>query len=608
MTTDGSSTSASVRVSGNGSSEPLVLVTVDHPPVDSSDGKRFGLGSVNLQISEPGTSTLYFTLVNRNRFLSTPYMKKVRIYLSRPPAPFVSWELISGILNFKTHADSFNVKEYRLEYGEKIFTSRIGDFNIPVRRFENFQGFFYSIRLDGTRSDPTIVDIALNEDKPPVGRVVVEKPYIGGAIEFVVLDDWDSYPELSIEASLRDIDALYADGYLLPLVELPEGIYDLDIRVVDSSNNKWIYNRKHQVTKLPSLEIPELYIEEGTLRQAKWKTIDKEPVIQRFMEGRWQDIIYPGSTESSAPLSRDFVSQDGDLYRLLLKSDDDIHLPSLPIFAKESYFRRFTSQYIVSLMGGDALFSGGNSYTLHGNIVVKEGSVLRVEPGTTINFTRGNVLLVGGVMDFDGRKENIKLGSIGSAGTIEVSTGGSIIARGVDFGNTRLVVNEGAVIVLDRCKIKSDLVINSAQSVQIYNSEFSGDVLFNNIEEFIVSSSTFDHQEFKIRFVGSADIIRSDFITEALMIEDGNLRILDSRLNSSRLDISELSSVKVFGGSFNVVDSNIYKGSSFQIGNKVLIDMPVKINISSFSSFRVSSELKERFVISKDSFSFSYTY
>lgn len=546
--------------------------------------------------------------MNRNRILSTPYLKKVRIYINRPPAPFVNWELVSGVINFSAHADSFNVIEYILEYQGETFSSRMGSFEMPANRFEKFIGTFYSVRQDGTRSDPTIVNIDLNEDKPPVGRVLLENPYSGGPIRFIIQDDWDSPSDMSIKANFEDIATLYSDGYLLPMIELSEGTYTLNIKVTDSSDNDWVYSRKQTVVKIPPAEIPELYIEEGTLRQAKWKINAEKPIIQRFTEGKWQDIIFPGNTESSAPLSSEFVSPDGDLYRLLLKSEDKFYLPSLPIFAKESYFRRFTSQYIVSLMGGDALFSGGNSYTLHGNIVVKGGSVLRVEPGTEINFTRGNILLVGGVMDLDGRKENIKFGSIGSAGTIEVSTGGSLIARGVDFGNTMLIVNEGAVIVLDHCRMNADFVVNGARSIQIYDSEFQSNILFDKVGEFTISGSSFKDREFKINFVSQLEIVRSNIETEELILGDSNLRILDSKLKLQQLHINELSSLKVFGGFFDIEKGFIDKGSSVQIDNKTSIETFAKINVTRFSSFRISSELKDKFEIIEDSHSFSDIY
>ncbi|MFW6119689.1 MAG: hypothetical protein ACOC80_02145, partial [Petrotogales bacterium] len=447
-----------------------VLLTEDHEPETADDGYIYKNLQFTHTFTEPGTRTVYLTFVNKDRLVSQPLNHTIEI-LKMARLSHLEYQLENGILEIHIFPKLDNMV-YTIEINGTTYESSIGELNIPVKNedivikasaIKNNEVKYGSIKT-------TISDV----DEPP--RVSIPSPengYNGKWIPFHIKDDWDNKKDLTIRAEVNEISLLYNDEKLFPKHEIPEGDYTLKASVIDTSGNVCKISKNIRISKTFEEHIPELYIEEGGyFRIASWKNVDNNTnvKIERFENGKWEEII---KTKDHSPLriSSEFVSESkGDLYRLSLASTKTHYLPSVPVYAKSEPLRRLTSTYVLSLMGADTLFSAGEEYHLQGRIAVGEKKHLRIEPEVSVRIGRGSSLLVNGSIEMDGRRGRINFISLASSGGIHVGSGGVMLARNVDFGNTSITGEEGSVIILEDCNINNSLDF-LGKYLQIYNSE-----------------------------------------------------------------------------------------------------------------------------------------
>jgi hypothetical protein len=426
-------------------------------------------------------------------------------------------------------------------------------------------------------------------------------PYRGEAIQVEISDDWDSPEELEIEAFAQEsgISLLFDGARLIPEIPIPEHKNTLVVRVSDSSGNTTEVTKQLTVVRSTSPDLPELYIEEGTIRNARWTTSEGSVELQRYRDGEWITLSSHDSEEKSSIISKDSISENGDLYRIVFTSESEIYMPSVPVFAKESFFRRFSTEYISSFLGMDALLVGGNDYRFYGNIVVRDNSVMRVESGSSLTIPKGNTLLVSGVLDLEGWKDRIAVNPGGSSGTIEVTNNGVLIARSVDFNNSRVVVEGAAVVVFEDCTFYGGLKISGARTVQIYKSQIDGEISVENVRELLVHLSELSGTELTYSNLGSALLSRSTFSSQSMEVMDSRVEVVGSVFEYGDIEINKTSRLLLTGSSLIDTGIEISGASSLHI-EELEIRGQVKIDLKGLSRLSIQEDAKEMIEIISD--------
>jgi hypothetical protein len=266
-------------------------------------------------------------------------------------------------------------------------------------------------------------------------------------------------------------------------------------------------------------------------------------------------------------------------------------MPSVPVFAKESFFRRFSTEYISSFLGMDALLVGGNDYRFYGNIVVRENSVMRVESGSSLTIPKGNTLLVSGVLDLEGRKDRIAVNPGGSSGTIEVTNNGVLIARSVDFNNSRILIEGAAVVVFEDCTFSGGVKISGARTVQIYKSQIDGEIIVENVRELLVHLSELSGTKLTYSNLGSALLSRSTFSSQSLEVKDSRVEVVGSVFESGDIEINKTSRLSLTGGS--LTDTKIkLSGASWMHIEESEIAGQVRIDLQRLSRLSLQEDTK----------------
>jgi len=597
----GSICNMDLNISAPGRELPQFLVTIGRPPVDGNDGLKFRGTEASFELKEQGTHSIYVTLIEGKRFLTTPVSAKVTVNLEPPGRPAVRWSLAQGLLTLVVRAeDSEKVTDYRILVNGESFRSSSGVFSVRVERDTKYivQAFSMS---DTISSEPAIVDLELSEDFAPEVKLFFALPYRGEAIQVEIRDDWDSPEELEIIAFAQEsgIPLLFDGARLIPEIPIPERTNTLVLRVSDSSGNTTEVTRQLTVVRNTSRDLPELYIEEGTIRNARWTTSEGLVELQRYRDGEWITLSSHDSEEKSSIISKDSISENGDLYRIAFTSESEIYMPSVPVFAKESFFRRFSTEYISSFLGMDALLVGGNDYRFYGNIVVRDNSVMRVESGSSLTIPKGNTLLVSGVLDLEGWKERISVNPGGSSGTIEVTNNGVLIARSVDFNNSRVLVEGAAVVVFDDCTFSGGLKINGARTVQIYNSLIDGEILVENVRELLVHLSEFSGKDLTYSNLGSALLSRSTFGSQSIVVMHSRVEVVGSLFESGEIEINKTSSLSLAGSSIRDTEIEISGASSLHF-EELEIAGQVMIDLKGLSRLSIQEDAKEIIEIISD--------
>ncbi len=583
-----------------GSRRPAVLVTIGRAPQSPNDGILLEGPEVIFSLPEPGRYDVYLTLVENKRFVSTPAMKAIRVFADRPEMPDLELELVAGTLYVSLSVSDDDIRIYRLIINEKEFSSKSGNFKVEVSRGSDLRLEAFCIREDGSPSDSVRKTLDLSADNPPSVSFDVPSPYTGGVIDVYLEDDWDAVEELHLEVATFNYRFYFNEGMLYPDVELPEGRHTVLATATDSGGNHTSKAVELLVTKTPSDKIPELLIEEGTFRRAVWNYEAGSLHIQRFTNGFWTDYITPPESTGSAVIPREGMSEKGDFFRLAASSNESLHLPSIPVFAKESQFRRFTAENIVSFMGTDALLSTGNHFRLVGNLTVWQGTVVRIEPGVELVFPRGNNLIVSGVLDMDGRQNRISVESSTVTGAITVVSGGSIIARGVDFSRTRLVIKGADVVVLEDCVLADGLRVEGARSVQIYSSKITGGFHLDTVGETYIDNSAIDAETVSFLNSPSVSVSRTRIESAELSVGQSKISFTDSEITATNVAMEHFSATLVLRGNLYASSFRIHSGTSVQLEYPQFLRDEATVNLSHFSRLTYSKNLSEQLKISAD--------
>ncbi|MGC9322374.1 MAG: hypothetical protein ACP5FY_09060, partial [Kosmotogaceae bacterium] len=258
-----------------------------------------------------------------------------------------------------------------------------------------------------------------------------------------------------------------------------------------------------------------------------------------------------------------------------------------------------STEYISSFLGMDALLVGGNDYRFYGNIVVRDNSVMRVESGSSLTIPKGNTLLVSGVLDLEGWKERISVNPGGSSGTIEVTNNGVLIARSVDFNNSRVLVEGAAVVVFDDCTFSGGLKINGARTVQIYNSLINGEILVENVRELLVHLSEFSGKDLTYSNLGSALLSRSTFGSQSIVVMHSRVEAVGSLFESGEIEINKTSSLSLAGSSIRDTEIEISGASSLHF-EELEIAGQVMIDLKGLSRLSIQEDAKEIIEIISD--------
>ncbi len=545
VTVDGSECTFHLSTEEEITEDLTVLFTEDHEPKTADDGYIYNNFQFTHTFTESGTKTIYLTFVNKSRLVSQPLKRTIEI-LPMERLTHFEYQLENSVLKIHVFPKLDNTI-YTVEINGTSYKSNTGELSIPVKK-EDIVIKASAVQNDEVKYRSIKTTISADADEPPsVSIPLPENGYNGKWIPFHIIDDWDNKDDLNIKAEVKDISLLYNDEKLFPEYEIPEGNYTLEASVIDSYSNVSTVSKSIRISKTFEEHIPELYIEEGGyFRIASWKNVDNntEVKIERFKNGKWEEII---KTKDHSPLriSSEFVSDSkGDLYRLSLASTKTHYLPSVPVYAKSEPLRRLTSTYVLSLMGADTLFSAGEEYYLQGRIAVGEKKHLRIEPEVTVKIGRGSSLLVNGSIEMDGRRGRINFIPLASSVGIRVGSGGVMLARNVDFGNTSITGEEGSVIILEDCNINNSLGF-SGRYLQIYNSDLNGGLNVENSDEIVVSN-TLINEHFNSNNVKKSMFVNSNINCEIVTTEFSKINFYQSEFETEEMSVKNIANVNFY--------------------------------------------------------------
>jgi hypothetical protein len=541
-----------------------VLLTVDHKPSTAQDGYLYDKLNFTHTFTEPGTKTVFLTLIKDKKMITESLKYTLKTFF-KEKLSHLEYQLKNGVLVVDIFPKLENTV-YSVDVNGNLYENYTGKFSIPVCK-ENISIKATAVRNDKLKFEGISLTVPASDDKTPeIFIPLPENGYNGKWIPFDVNDDWDKHDDLIIKAKIDGIPLLFNDCRLFPAYEIPEGRHTLKASVTDSDGNVKTINKEIEIVKTFEENVPELYIEEGGyFRIASWKNVepDTEVKIERFKNGNWEEIM---KTEDDSPtrISAEFVSENkGDLYRISIASTKTHYLPSVPVFAKSEPLRRLTSTYVLSLMGADTLFSAGEDYYLQGRIAVGENKHLRIEPEVTVKIGRGSSLLVNGSIEMDGRRGKISFISLASSDGIRVGSGGLMLARNVDFGNTNIVGDKGSIIILDNCSING-LLDFSGEYLQIYNSSLDeGLNIENSVDSVIYNSEIYNG--FENMYVKNALIVNSNIKCNTGTMVFSKMNIYQSTIELSELSLRNFSALNLYHNNCMADLIKINSGSSIYI-------------------------------------------
>ncbi|MEA2066613.1 MAG: hypothetical protein U9O65_05910 [Thermotogota bacterium] len=564
VTVDGTECTFILTTDESNIDDITVLFTVDHEPSTAQDGHLYDKLNFTHTFTEPGTKTVYLTLLKDKKMI-TESLKYTLKPFHKEKLSHLEYQIENGVLTIDIFPKLENTV-YSVDVNGDLYENYAGKFSVPVCK-ENISIKATAIYNNEVKFEGISLTVPASADEPPEMFIPLpENGYKGKWIPFDVNDDWDKYENLTIKAKIDEIPLLLSDSRLIPEYEIPEGEHTLKASVTDSDGNMKTINKKIKIVKTFEENVPELYIEEGGyFRIASWKNVepDTEVKIESFKNGNWEEII---KTEDDSPMriSAEFVSENkGDLYRISLASTKTHYLPSVPVFAKSEPLRRLTSTYVISLMGADTLFSAGEDYYLQGRIAVGENKHLRIEPEVTVKIGRGSSLLVNGSIEMDGRRGKISFISLASSDGIRVGSGGVMLARNVDFGNTNIVGDKGSIIILDNCSING-LLDFSGEYLQIYNSNLDDGLIIENYVDSVIYNSEINNG-FENKYVKNVLIVNSNIKCNTGTIIFSKMSFYQSTIEIDELSLRNFSTLNLYHSNCMTDLIKINNGSSIYI-------------------------------------------
>ncbi len=583
----------SLKISGKSFIEPSILITENRKPSSANDGIIMNGYSFLYKTDNSQVDKLYFTLINREKFISSPYEYVIdkTTYTLDPPdieVNFVKGEfLIEAItdyesdltFNFAIDNMLFSVTEKEIFYTPESTEEINGScFIVDNETEEKSQRVFFSFKKP--------------PDNSPNVKVLEASFDANNSIKVTIKDDYDDLKDLSINATCSDTPCFFNGGSLYLEFPLDDGIWPLQINVIDSSGNSTIINKNVNVKNIPSDEIPVLYIEEGASRKAKWISPSETNDLQLFKNNIWNNIQRDSESSDKMTVQSEYINKDGDIYRLLSSSIDKKYLPSVPVFAIESFYKRYSSDTILSLFGANTFLPGFQEYKIMSSIAIPNYNVLKIDNGASINLSMGSTILLSGILDIDGKEDRVRIFSGSNKNSIEINNGGILIARGVNFDNINLQINEGAVVVLYNCDfIDGSIKIQNANTVYFYNSNIESDISLNSIDELNIFKSSLSDKNIRIQNSSNLCIYDSQISAETLEIlfmSKGN--VYKSTLTASSLLMEGNVYVNMFNNEINSDKIELKKGSTVVIKNSFMYSD--EIVLSEISMIKSDKEIE----------------
>ncbi|TYB92614.1 MAG: cadherin-like beta sandwich domain-containing protein [Kosmotoga sp.] len=545
VTVDGTECTFVITTEEGSTDDLAVLFTEDHEPNAAQDGYIYKQFNFTHIFTETGTKTIYLTLLKDGKIISESRKYTLKTF-SKEKLSQLKYQLKNGVLMINIFPKLENTV-YKVQINDDFYENDTGEFSMPINK-GNINIKATAIRNDDIKFESISLTVPASADKPPEITIPLpENGYDGKWIPFNVKDDWDSNENLTITARIDEIPLFFNDSKLFPKYEIPEGEHTLEASVVDSAGNAITVNKDIRIVKEFEKNVPELYIEEGGyFRIASWKNVkpDAEVRIEQFDNGNWKEII-KAKEESPIRISSEFVSEGkGDLYRISLVSTKTHYLPSVPVFAKSEPLRRLTSTYVLSLAGADTLFGAGEDYYLQGRIAVGEEKHLRIEPEVTVKIGRGSSLLINGSIEMDGQRGRISFVSLASSDGIRIGSGGFMLARNVDFGNTNIVGERGSVIILDNCNVDTTLVF-SGEYLQLYNSTLNGGLNIENSVDSVIYNTEIN-EGFESNQVDNALIVNSIMNCNTGVMVFSEINIYQSTVELKELSLKNFTTLNLY--------------------------------------------------------------
>lgn len=597
VTVDGTECTFVIATEEGSTDDLAVLFTEDHEPSSAQDGYIYDRFNFTHTFTETGTKTIYLTLLKDGKIISESLKYTLKTF-SKEKLSQLKYQLKNGVLMINIFPKLENTV-YKVLINDDMYENDTGEFSVPINR-GNINIKATAISNDDTKFESISLTVPASADAPPEITIPLpENGYDGKWIPFNVKDDWDSNENLTITARIDEIPLFFNDSKLFPKYEIPEGEHTLEASVVDSAGNTVTVNKDIRIFKEFEKNVPELYIEEGGyFRIASWKNVkpDAEVRIEQFDNGNWKEII---KTEEEGPIriSSEFVSEGkGDLYRISLVSTKTRYLPSVPVFAKSEPLRRLTSTYVLSLAGADTLFGAGEDYYLQGRIAVGEKKHLRIEPEVTVKLGRGSSLLINGSIEMDGRRGRISFVSLASSDGIRIGSGGLMLARNVDFGNTSIVGEKGSVIILDNCNVDNTVVF-SGEYLQLYNSTLNGGLSIENSVDSVIYNTGINEAFESIR-VNNTLIVNSIMNCNTGVMIFSEINIYQSTVEMKELSLKNFTTLNLYH-SKGVIDL-----TKTNYGSSIYVDtcnfQESTLSVENISSAVIPKDLKDIISVKTD--------
>jgi len=528
----------SLKISGKSFIEPSILVTENRKPTNANDGIIMNGYSFLYETDNSEVDKLYFTLVSRDKFISSPYEYTIDKTTYTLVPPDIEINFVKGVFSIEAITDYASDLTFNFEVEDELFSGSDNEILYTPESTDEINGSCFIINEDtNEKSQRVFFSFKKPPDESPDVKILDAFFDSNNSIKVLIRDDYDDLGDLTINATCNETPCFFNGGFLYLEFPLDDGLWPLKINVTDSSGNLTRINKKVYIKNIPSDEIPILYIEEGASRKAKWISPADTNDLQLFKNNIWNNIQRDNEFSDKMTVQSENINKDGDVYRLFSHSVDKIFFPSVPVFAIESFYKRYSSDTILSLFGANTFLPGFQEYKIMSSIAIPNNNVLKIDNGASVNLSMGSTILLSGVLDIEGKEDRVNIFSNSSKSRIEINNGGILIARGVNFKNINLQINEGAIIVLYNCDfIDGSINIQSANTVYFYYSNIESDISLSNIDELNIFKSSLSDKNIKIQNSYDLSIYDSKITAESLEIlfmSKGN--IYKSTMNASSL-------------------------------------------------------------------------
>ncbi len=556
----------SMKISGKSFIDPSILITENRKPTNASDGKMMKGYSFLYETNNSEIDKLYFTLVNREKFISSPYEFKIDKSLYTLNTPDIDIEFKKGDFFINAFTGYASDLSFNFTIDGKEYFGRNNQIQITPESTTDINGSCYVVDPQtNEKSQRVFFTFIQPPNEAPTVDILSEIFDKDNSIEVFISDDYDKCDELTINATCNNTPCFFNGGKLYSEFPLEDGLWPLMINVIDSSGKSSFIKENVYVKNIPSEDIPVLFIEEGAARKARWNSSGENNILQLYKNNSWKNITTSENDSDRITIQNENISDEGDVYRLISYSGNKRFFPSVPVFAAESFYKRYSSNTILSLFGANTFLPGFQEYKISSNIAIPFDNILKIDNGASVNLAMGSTILLSGVLDIEGKDDRVKFFSNSYKNSIEVNNGGVLIARGVNFQNINLKINDGAIVVLFNCDfIDGSIKIEKANTVYFYNSKIKSDITLKNIDELNIYKSSLSDETIQIENSYNTNILASEIRTDNLeflstskgniyeseivvsnLLFEGNVffQMYDTKINSDKIELKKSSTI-----------------------------------------------------------------